>query len=65
MTHYLLQQRHESWASLESQIENLPSAQEKGEVFEQFVFSYLIINKDYYQDNHEDAYLMVKVVKGE
>lgn len=49
MTHYLLQQRHESWASLESQIENLPSAQEKGEVFEQFVFSYLIINKDYYQ----------------
>lgn len=34
-------------------------------LYQSFGFEMKGIRKDYYQDNHEDAYLMVKVVKGE
>lgn len=34
-------------------------------LYHNFGFKEKGIRKDYYQDNHEDAYLMVKVVKGE
>ena len=47
--HHLLQEHYDNWAELEQKIEELPSALEKGEVFEQFVLAYLTLNKDYYQ----------------
>lgn len=50
--HHLLQNKYSSWSELEALIEEIPSAQEKGDVFEQFVFAYLTINKDYYQIKH-------------
>lgn len=47
--HHILQNRYTKWSELETLIESLLSAQEKGEVFEQFVYAYLMLNKDYYQ----------------
>ena len=47
--HHLLQNSYDSWSELELEIEALVSAQEKGEVFEEFVYAYLLLNKDYYQ----------------
>jgi len=41
--------RYSSWAELEDAIDKLLTAQEKGEAFEEFVYLYLLINKDYYQ----------------
>ena len=49
MIHHILRTRYTNWSELEKNIESLESAQEKGEVFEQFVFAYLSINRDYYQ----------------
>lgn len=37
------------WGHLESSINALSTAQERGEIFEQFVFLYLHLHKDYYQ----------------
>jgi ribosomal-protein-alanine N-acetyltransferase len=34
-------------------------------LYQNFGFEKKGIRKDYYQDNHEDAYLMVKIVKGD
>jgi len=34
-------------------------------LYHSFGFEVKGIRKDYYQDNHEDAYLMVKVIKGD
>lgn len=47
--HHLLQNKYDSWKELEDLIDSLPSAQEKGEVFEQFVYCYLDLHRDYYQ----------------
>ncbi|MBX9722600.1 MAG: DEAD/DEAH box helicase family protein [Candidatus Obscuribacterales bacterium] len=41
--------KYDSWAALELAINALPTAQEKGEVFEQFVYLYLHLHTDYYQ----------------
>lgn len=49
MFHQILHNRYSKWAEIEELIEELPSNQDKGEVFEQFVFAYLNIHKDYYQ----------------
>lgn len=45
----MLQNQYSSWREIEQLIEGLASTQEKGDVFEQFVYAYLIINSDYYQ----------------
>lgn len=47
--HELLKQRFTSWNELEKHIEALPTAPLRGEVFEQFVFAYLQIKKQFYQ----------------
>lgn len=41
--------QYKSWGHLESYINALSTANEKGEIFEQFVFLYLHLHKDYYQ----------------
>jgi superfamily II DNA or RNA helicase len=45
----LLKEKFSSWEELEKKIEALPSAPLKGEVFEQFIFAYLSIKKQFYQ----------------
>lgn len=47
--HYILQNHYSNWQEIERLIEGIVSTQEKGDVFEQFVYAYLIINSDYYQ----------------
>jgi superfamily II DNA or RNA helicase len=47
--HDLLKQRFSSWNELEKNIEALPTAPTRGEVFEQFIFAYLNIKKQFYQ----------------
>ncbi|MDC0596556.1 DEAD/DEAH box helicase family protein [Candidatus Pseudothioglobus singularis] len=45
----LLKKRFKDWRSLELEIEQLESTYEKGDIFEQFVYAYLSINKQLYQ----------------
>ena len=45
----ILKKRFSDWNSLEKEIEKLNSTYEKGEVFEQFVYAYLLLNKQLYQ----------------
>jgi len=45
----LLKEKYQNWSQLENKIENLPTSYEKGEVFEQFIFAYLSLNKQLYQ----------------
>jgi len=47
--HPLLKEKIRSWRELEKSIEKLPTTKERGEVFEQFVFVYLSLNKTLYQ----------------
>lgn len=47
--------------SLEVRLSNLKAIR----LYEGFGFQKMGIRKDYYQDNHEDAHLMVKEYKGE
>ena len=47
--HPLLKSKIKSWKELESQIEQLPTTKEIGDVFEQFVFAYLLIRRNLYQ----------------
>lgn len=47
--HPLLREKVRSWRKLEDSIEKLPTAKERGEVFEQFVFAYLSLHKTLYQ----------------
>jgi ribosomal-protein-alanine N-acetyltransferase len=47
--------------SLEVRVSNIKAIN----LYEGFGFKMSGIRKDYYQDNHEDAYLMVKDYKGE
>ena len=42
-------QSFKSWVEVEEKIRHLPTAHERGEIFEQFVYLYLHLNKDYYQ----------------
>ena len=47
----IIKKRYLSWKELESQIEQIPNDQNylKGEIFEQFVYLYFKIKKQYYQ----------------
>ncbi|MGC1177296.1 MAG: DEAD/DEAH box helicase family protein, partial [Candidatus Saccharimonadales bacterium] len=47
--HHLLHKTYTRWSDLEQAIEPIVSTEEKGEVFEQFVYLYLTLRKDYYQ----------------
>ena len=47
--HDILKDKHSDWRSIETAIEALPTTYEKGEVFEQFVYAYLTLNKQLYQ----------------
>jgi len=47
--HEILKDKRKSWEELESSIEILSDTVEIGEVFEQFVFVYLILKKNFYQ----------------
>lgn len=47
--HPLLKDGYDKWSDLEHLIEALPTAHEKGEVFEQFVYCFLTLLNDYYQ----------------
>ncbi|HMR18504.1 MAG TPA: DEAD/DEAH box helicase family protein, partial [Sphingobacterium sp.] len=40
---------YENWTQLEAGINALATAQERGEIFEQFVYLYLFLHQDYYQ----------------
>jgi len=48
-SHQLLNQRYQNFKELETKIESLETTTEKGEVFEQFVYSYLFLKKDLFQ----------------
>ena len=45
----LLKKKHKDWSSLEQEIEQLTTTYEKGEVFEQFIYAYLLLNSQFYQ----------------
>jgi superfamily II DNA or RNA helicase len=45
----IFQKKFPNWSELEKVIENLPTAKEKGNVFEEFIFSYLNIKSQLYQ----------------
>jgi predicted helicase len=47
--HKLFSIRYDSWASLEKEIEALTTPNERGAVFEQFVYRYFLLHQDYYQ----------------
>ena len=47
--HPLLKEKISCWKELESQIEQLSTTKEIGDVFEQFVFAYLLIRRNLYQ----------------
>ena len=48
--HILLKNRFTNWFQLEKEIERIEgSNKEKGDIFEDFVYAYLEINKAYYQ----------------
>lgn len=51
MAHYndLLKEKFSNWKDLEKKIEALPNTALRGEVFEQFVFAYLVLKKQFYQ----------------
>ena len=51
MTRYnnLLKEKISNWSDLEKKIEALPTAPLRGEVFEQFIFAYLTLKKQFYQ----------------
>lgn len=45
----VLKRKYSDWSSLEKEIEKLPTTYDKGEVFEQFVYAYLLLSKQLYQ----------------
>ncbi len=45
----LLHEKFNYWEQLENKIENIPSTKEKGDIFEEFVFVYLNLNRNLYQ----------------
>ena len=47
--HKIFSTKYDSWIALEKEIELLPTPNERGEVFEQFVYLYFLLHKDYYQ----------------
>lgn len=51
MYNELLKRKYSDWSSLEKEIEKLPTTYDKGEVFEQFIYAYLFLNKQLYQIN--------------
>ncbi len=47
--HPLLKKKYGSWKELEKEIEKLSTTKERGDVFEQFVYFYLLLKKSLYQ----------------
>jgi predicted helicase len=47
--HKLLQLKYSEWVDLEKEIEKIPSDKVKGDIFEEFVFSYFTLHHDLYQ----------------
>lgn len=47
--HPILQKKIENWKQLESEIEKLSTAKERGDVFEEFVYLYFKLNETLYQ----------------
>ena len=47
----ILKSRYSDWSSIEKEIEKLSTTYLKGEVFEQFIYAYLLLNKQLYQIN--------------
>ena len=47
--HDILKDKHSDWRSIETAIEALPKSNDKGEVFEQFVYAYLKLHQQLYQ----------------
>lgn len=47
----ILKRKYSDWSSLEKEIEKLPTTYDKGEVFEQFIYAYFLLNKQLYQIN--------------
>lgn len=45
----ILKRKYNSWKELEKVIENLNNTHDKGEVFEQFIYIYFLLNKSLYQ----------------
>lgn len=45
----ILKKKHKDWSGLEKEIEQLTTTYEKGEVFEQFIYAYLLLNSQFYQ----------------
>lgn len=45
---FILKKKYANWSELENIIENLPTTKQKGDVFEEFVYAYLIIKKQLY-----------------
>jgi superfamily II DNA or RNA helicase len=66
--HPVLNQHFKNWDALESQIEALPTTKSRGDAFEDFVFAYFQLNKDFYQiDEHwkyADAPIELKLKLG-
>lgn len=49
LLHPILQKNYDCWEALEAELERVQSASEKGDVFEQFIYFYLLYHSDYYQ----------------
>lgn len=47
--HKIFSTKYDSWLNLEKAIESLPTSNDRGEVFEQFVYLYFSLNQNYYQ----------------
>ena len=47
--HEIFSKKYDSWKDLEKTIELLPTVHDRGDVFEQFVYLYLSLYRDYYQ----------------
>ena len=47
--HNLLHEKYKDWKELETRIESLPTTKEKGDAFEDFVYLFLEVKKDFYQ----------------
>ena len=63
--HNLLHEKYKDWKELETRIESLPTTKEKGDAFEDFVYLFLEVKKDFYQiEKHwryQDAPIALKV----
>ena len=47
--HPVLHKSYQNWDELEAKIEKLPTSKQKGDAFEDFIYAYLELKKDFYQ----------------